>query len=155
MRGRGEQSFHVLELLHTMYLCPVLRSTLIRKTALKPPVFLRWIFLLIGIREYLFDGQHAFLLLVKPVAVAWPSQRWMGKLAGGSAHHRLRFTRRLHLGSLTTTTHHHRAPAAPCALLTACRGKASRRPGVVTLSLQMMQHRRNERYKSGNKQINK
>lgn len=83
MRGRGEQRFRVLELLHTMYLCPVLRSTLIRKTALKSPVFLHRIFLLIVIRAYLFDGQHAFLLLVKPVAVAWPSQRWMGKLVGG------------------------------------------------------------------------
>lgn len=84
-RDHGKQRFHVLELLCTAYLCPVLRTILIRKTALKSPIFLRQIFLLTVIRVYLFDRQHVFLPLFKPVVTAWPRQTWMGALGGGTS----------------------------------------------------------------------
>ena len=101
-------------------LCLILRTTLIRKTALKSPVFLCRIFLLIVIRPYLFDRQHAFLPLFNPVVIAWPSQTWMGKPAGVSARYRLCFTRKLHLGASPPPP-----TAAPLTLLTVCWGKAS------------------------------
>lgn len=99
MQSVGKHVFHVLELLCTMYLCPILRTALIRKTASKSVIFLCQIFLLIFI-IYL-TRQNAFLVFFNPIVNVWPSQMWMNKLLGVSACYRLGFTRS------TWIPHHH------------------------------------------------
>lgn len=99
MQSIGKHVAHVLELLCTTYLCPILRTALISKTAFESVVCLCQIFLLI-FDIYLTDSM-TFWDFFNPVVNVWPSQMWMNKLLGVSACYRLCFT------CSTWIPHHH------------------------------------------------
>lgn len=144
MQSIGKHVAHVLELLCTTYLCPILRTALISKTAFESVVCLCQIFLLI-FDIYLTDSMTFwdFLILLSMSGQArcgwincWGYQLVTGCVSLAPP------------GSLTTTPQ----PLELVSLtsLSLCQGKASWCPTPVMLPLQVMQHCRNELCKSGN-----